>query len=125
MKINIKATGMDLTNEIWEYVDKRVRSIEKVLPNNGENAFASVEVGQTSRHHKSGDIFKAEVTVTYNGIFVRAESEQSDLYAAIDDVKEQLFRSIVDVKDKKQTMFKRGAKRVKDMLRGVRDKFRR
>ena len=124
MKINIKGTGMELTSEIWEYTEKKVRSVEKVLPNNGDNAFAAVEVGQSTKHHKNGEIFRAEVTITYNGIFVRAESEQEDLYTAIDDVREQLFRSIVEGKDKRQTLFKRGAKKFKDILRGVRNPFK-
>lgn len=125
MKINIKGTGMELTSEIWQYTEKKIRSVEKFLPNNGDNAFAAAEVGQSTKHHKNGEIFRAEVTITYNGNFVRAESEKEDLYAAIDDVREQLFRSIVDTKDKKQTLFKRGAKKFKDLLKGVRNPFKR
>ena len=40
-----------------------------------------------------------------------------DLYAAVDDCKDKLYSEINKKKNKKQTMFKKGASKIKDMVR--------
>jgi ribosome-associated translation inhibitor RaiA len=75
----------------------------------------------TSSHHKSGDIFSAEVSVTTPlGKQYFAASQKSDLYEAIDDVRSEITRELSSAKGKKETMFRRGAQRVKDLLKGFR-----
>ena len=116
MKINIKATGIELTQAITDYVHEKVSALEKYVKN--PDAVAQVEVGRTTAHHKSGDIFKAEVHVTGDGLDLYAVSEHSDLYAAIDEVKDEIVRNTVSEKGKRQTLTRRGGQMVKDMLRG-------
>ena len=48
-----------------------------------------------------------------------ASVDESDLYTAIDAVKESLYREISKSKDRKQTLFKREATSVKKMLKGL------
>ncbi len=120
MNINIKATNMELTSAITDYVNKRLSSITK-FSKGGEMA-GHVEVGKTTNHHKQGDVFKAEFDININGEKFFASSEQSDLYAAIDDAKEEIVRSITHNKDRKQTLFKRGATSIKKMLKGLSDR---
>ncbi len=117
MNINIKATNMELTGAISEYVNKRLASIEKFSKDG--NITGSVEVGKTTNHHKQGDVYKAEFNIDMNGEHFFADSEQSDLYAAIDDAKEEISRTISSNKDRKQTLFKRGASSVKKMVKGI------
>lgn len=117
MNINIKATNMDLTSAISDYVNKRLASIEKFSKDG--NITGSVEVGKTTNHHKQGDVYKAEFNIDMNGEHFFADSEQSDLYAAIDDAKEEISRTISNNKDRKQTLFKRGASSVKKMVKGI------
>ena len=117
MNINIKATNMELTGAISEYVNKRLASIEKFSKDG--NITGSVEVGKTTNHHKQGYVYKAEFNIDMNGEHFFADSEQSDLYAAIDDAKEEISRTISSNKDRKQTLFKRGAKNVKKMVKGI------
>jgi len=115
--INIKATNMELTDAIREYVDKRIESIEKYIKNG--ILTGQVEVGKTTNHHKQGEVFKAEIDISIDGEHFFAMSEQSDLYAAIDDAKEEIARRITSTKDRKKTLFKRGAMSVKKMLKGM------
>ncbi len=49
----------------------------------------------------------------------RAVSEQSDLFASIDDAKEIAMREVTYNKDKRQTLFRRGATRIKKMMKGL------
>jgi putative sigma-54 modulation protein len=117
MNINIKATNMELTGAISDYVNKRLASLEKFSKNTEITGY--VEVGKTTNHHKQGDVFKAELDININGDKFFAMSEQSDLYAAIDDAKEEISRKIKNNKDRKQTLFKRGASSVKKMIKGI------
>lgn len=114
--IQIKATNIELTDSLNEYVQKRIASLEKFSKGNS-NAY--VEVGKTTNHHKSGDIFKAEMNLTIDGKKYRAASETTDLYTAIDEAKDGLFETITSEKDRNQTLWKRGARSVKKMLKGI------
>ena len=74
---------------------------------------AEVEVGRTTYHHKSGDIFRAEINLSINGKMFRAESERDDLFTAIDEVRDSLEQEIKKFKTKKETIFIRGARSIK------------
>jgi len=118
MNINIKATNIELTGAISDYVNKRISSIEKFTKDNNQIT-GYVEVGKTTNHHKQGDVFRAEFSVDINGENFYSEYETDDLYGAIDFVKEEIVRKITNNKDRKQTLFKRGATSVKKMLKGI------
>ena len=118
MTTNIKATNMELTNAISDYVNKKVESINKLVDQFKE-VIVYVEVGKTTNHHKQGDFFKAEFDVTIDGEKFFTVSEKSDLYKAIDDAKDQLISRIKNKKNRKSTLFMRGAISVKKMIKGI------
>jgi ribosomal subunit interface protein len=116
MKINIKATAIELTPAITKYVEKKIGSLDKYIRN--EDAVAQVEVGRTTQHHNKGDVFKAEVHVTGAGLDVYAAVEKEDLYVGIDAVKDEIVRNVLGKKEK-ETMARRGARYVKDVIKGL------
>lgn len=118
MKINIKATGIELTPAISDYASKKVSMIEKYLDPSAD-VVAQVEVGKSSHHHKSGEFFRAEIHLTGSGLDLYAESEQTDLYAAIDLVKDDVAQSLAQKKSKTRDMARRGAQAVKNMMKGL------
>ncbi|HAE36785.1 TPA: ribosome-associated translation inhibitor RaiA [Candidatus Nomurabacteria bacterium] len=118
MTTNIKATNMELTLAISNYVNKKLKAIEKIVTK-GEDVNVYVEVGKTTNHHKQGDYFKAEFDIEIDGEKFFTTSEKSDLYKAIDEAKDQLVDKIVNNKKRKITLFKRGAISVKKMIKGV------
>lgn len=119
MNITIKATNMDLTDAIRDHAEKRVESLGKFLPNQGDNVQVQVEVGKTSNHHKSGDIFRAEINLSLagNATQFRAEAETADLYAAIDMARDELEVELKRYKGKKEALYKRGAKTLKSLMK--------
>ena len=123
MKINIKATGIELTPAITEYVQKKLGAVGKFVPES-ESVVAQVEVGKSSKHHKSGDVFRAEAHLIGGGLDLYAVSDQSDLYAAIDLIKDDLARKLTQQKGKRFARTRRGARALKDMLKGF-NPFRR
>ena len=119
MKINIKATGIELTQAISDYVYKKISSIEKYLDKSNTDIIAQVEVGRSTRHHKTGNIFRAEVHITGVGLDLYAVSEMEDLYAAIDVVKDEIVHNVVQSKGKRQTLAKKGAGMMKNIMKGL------
>lgn len=122
MQINLQGKNIELTEAIKGYVSKRVTNLEKLLANiekNAGEAMVDFEVIKTTNHHKTGDIFRAECKINVNGDEYYGSSDNEDLYSAIDAVKETLFNEIMKNKDRRKTLFKRGATSVKKMLKGL------
>ncbi len=117
MRINIKATGIELTPAITEYAEKKISSIEKYFQAS-QHAVISVEVGKSTKHHKSGNVFRAEVHVIGASLDLYAVSEQSDLYAAIDMVKDEIVRKLTHEKGKRFALARRGGRAMKDIMKG-------
>lgn len=114
---NIKAKNMDLTPAITDHIHDRVNLINKFI--NDNDAIVQIEVGRTSKHHNKGDVFRAEFNLKTKDRKFYSFSEKSDLYVAINDAKDQLLSAIKNKKDRKITLFKRGAKSVKKMVQGI------
>jgi len=122
MKINFKAKNIELTPAIHDYVEKRITDLERLL-NNLEQKTGEIlvdfNVAKTTKHHKGGEFFRADCFIkTKRGRYFSGANKE-DLYEAIDVVKENLFREISRDKDRKQTLFKRGAMSVKKMMKGL------
>ncbi|MBP9855766.1 MAG: ribosome-associated translation inhibitor RaiA [Candidatus Pacebacteria bacterium] len=113
----VKATGLELTPAIKSYVEEKLLQVEKLVDISTGGVRAEVEVGKTTDHHRHGDIFKAEFNLQVNGSQFRSEVTGADLYAALDEAKDELVRQITSQKDKNQTLFRRGARRLKNILR--------
>lgn len=119
MNIKIRAINFDLTSAIEEYVNKKIFSLSKFI-HGGEEILCEVEIGRTTKHHNSGDIFKAEVNIMLpGGKQVYTSSEQADIYTAIDMVRDETERALVTEKNKKDTLFRRGATRIKNLLKRI------
>lgn len=119
MQINIQAKNIDLTEVIKEYVSKKVSGLEKFIRKTEEDIVIAVEVGKTTNHHKKGEVFRAEISFLFSGNKFYAFSEMEDLYTAVDDVKEQIERQLVGTKDRGDTLYRRGARSVKKMMKGL------
>lgn len=120
MKINnIKATHIELTDAIEDYVQKRVSMLDKVIDENDTSASVMVEVGKRSQHHRDGDFFFAEFNVRVGGKDFRVVAEKDDLYAAIDEAKDGIIQEIGGYKDKRRTLIRRGGAAIKNVLKGM------
>lgn len=101
MKINIKATNLKLTPAIREYIEIKIGSLERFLKrfeSQGELE-VFVEIARTTRHHKSGNVFYAEVNLPLPKKILRAEHSDWDIRVAIDKVKDKLQREIKKYKE--------------------------
>jgi putative sigma-54 modulation protein len=119
MKTNVKATQMELTTAISEYLAKRLTALDKFVDPADDSAMCYVEVGKISKHHKSGDVFRAEINLHIGGKSFRAEAEEADLYAAIDVVKDEMVAELRNSKTKRLNLLRRGGQKIKGMFKGM------
>jgi len=99
MKINIKATKLELTKAIRDYFQEKMNMLEKYL---GEvkviNCDVEIEKAVGGQH--KGEIFRAEVNLQVPREILRVEKTEKDLYKAIDKVKDHLELIIKKYKEK-------------------------
>jgi putative sigma-54 modulation protein len=87
MNIIITGKGMDLTEAIKDYVDKKIGGLEKFYD---QILKADVKVGKESEHHLKGDIFVCECRLDVPGVDLFASKNEKNLYKAIDKVRDYL-----------------------------------
>ena len=96
MKIIIKAAKLELTPVIQEYIEEKIRPLERFLKKFEEKNEIDVfvEVGRSTRHHHKGNVFFAEATLAVPEKILRAEYSYWDIRAAIDKVRDKLKQEI-------------------------------
>ena len=99
MEIKVLGKGIEVTEAINDYVERKLERIEKYF----ENSSAEVTI-RTERNEQI-----AEVVVEANGDMYRAESEEKDLYASIDKVIDILEGQIRKAKTKREKMMREGS----------------
>ena len=113
---------MEVTEAVHEYVVKRITNLGKFLSgveNKGGEVAVYFDVLKTTNHHKGGDIFRADCSIMIDGEKFYASADKSDLYEAIDAVKESIFHEISKTKAKRKTLFHRGARKIKNLVKGA------
>ena len=108
MNISIKATHLDLTPSVKEYVEEKVGHLEKFI----KATEAKIEL-ERDRHHHSGLGFRAEVNMFIAGKVMYAEAGAEDIYSAVDLVIPKLKEQISKFKDKKHTLRRSGARKAR------------
>lgn len=118
IQTEIKVTGLELTPAIKDYIEAKILQLDKLVDSSAGGVLAQVEVGKTTEHHRRGEVFKAEINLQMNGKLLTAKIITEDLYASLDKVKDELARQITSVRNKEKTLFRHGARRFKNLLRG-------
>ncbi len=104
---------------IEEYVFKKMQILEKFIQD--DSALCEVELAKSTKHHKAGDLFKAEANITFAGKQFYVLAEKEDIYAAIDLMRDEAERVIVSRRKRYIAKVRRGAKRIKDMFKRWQD----
>ncbi len=116
MNIIINGSHIDITDAIRDYATKKLNTLRTFVD---EGSKVVADLGKTSNHHKSGDIFKAEIHVHSHGKVTRVSKEEEDLYAAIDIAQGELLDMLSNQKDKKNTLWRKGAQKIKAFAHGL------
>lgn len=116
MNIQITTSKLNNTDELNEYVDKKLNSLKKFIKNE-DNCLVEVDLKKQYKHKQSKDMYYAEVNLSIDGKMFRATSEGDNMFTAIDRVKDDLKREIRKSNSKNRDLFRRGKAKVKSMLR--------
>lgn len=111
MKILIKATELELTPAIYDYIEEKIGSLSRFVGKfeNKDILKIKVEIARATRHHRHGNVFYAEANLRLPGKTLRAEHFDWDIRVAIDNVKDKLRQEIRRYKTKKEIFRKIGA----------------
>lgn len=109
MQIKIKATQIELTPSVRDYIQDKMDMLDKYF---GEISVLNCdfEIEKTKGNQNKGKIFRAEANLNVPGELIRVEKTASDLYKAIDKVKDHLPRSIKRYKEKRRDKERRTEK---------------
>lgn len=117
MNYNIKGTGIEVTDELRNYVEKQLSHADKFLSGD-PTAHVDVEL-----HHlpegRSGK-YRAEFTVSAGGRVYRVERWGGAMHEAIDVAGAELTTELSRDKKKRQSVLRRTSLKVKEYLRGWR-----
>jgi ribosomal subunit interface protein len=117
MKYSFKATHLEVAKDVADYIKKKLTALDRLAEHFGEAAEARVEV-ERMRHHKKGDVFRAEIRVHVPGKHLNAESEGTTAFEALDKVKDEIHRELERFKERDVDNKKRGARKIKKLLKG-------
>lgn len=115
-EIKVKATNYEYTPEVAEALKKRLRTLERFIPQDETNLLCEVELEKLNDQH-AGRVFRAEINFTMGSAFLRAEALEERMEDAIDRAKDDLKREMRRTHGKKQSLMRRGAQRIKDLMR--------
>ena len=117
MRYTLYFKGLEKSEAVENYLDKRLKSLKKLIKDN--SVLATVELSKTTEHHKQGDIFRAEISFIFSGKDFYVSTEREDLYVAIDEMRDEIVREVTKIKGKTETIFRRGARNLKNIIKGL------
>ncbi len=96
MKINIKATNIELTPSLRALINKKLRTLSSRIAKQEKEGMAQlyVEIGRQSRHHHKGAIFYAEANLELSGKIIRATHTDTTMQKSITAIKNILKERI-------------------------------
>jgi putative sigma-54 modulation protein len=117
MHIKLHGVHIEITDAIRSYANEKMSSLAKFTPKGEQNLMVAVTLSKTTGHHIHGDVFSAEAELHLKGKDFYVRSQQNDLYACIDEIRDMLARDLASHKDRQFSLFKKGALRLKQLLK--------
>ena len=99
MKMNLKATKLEMTEAIAAYAQEKIDMLDKFL-GDIQVLNLDVELEKSVGSQNKGEIFRAEINLEIPGELLRVEKTEDDLYKAIDKVKDHMEEVIISYKEK-------------------------
>lgn len=110
MKLQLKVTNLELSDSISTHVRERMASLERMVRRWGDEAEAYVEIGRTTRHHRHGEVYRAEMNLRFPGGMVRVVREETDIYTAIDRMRDEVLQELARYRGRNRALYERGAR---------------
>lgn len=113
--INYKATNTTLDPALQELVDQKFTALEKFI---GDETDIKCDVEfEKVAPHQSGDLFRVEANLWLHGTLHRADATMDSFEKAVDEVRNELDKTLRRATKKHDSLVKRGGRKIKEMLR--------
>jgi putative sigma-54 modulation protein len=112
MHYNLKGTDVSVTDELREYIEKKLSSLERVAPK--DSARVDVVVAYLESEEKQ---YWAEMNLHDTGMPLHAEARAATLFGAIDAAVGELTEELNKAKTKRKTEARHDAVKGKEILR--------
>lgn len=99
MKVNLKATNLELTEALKNYIQVKIDMLEKYL-GDVQVLNCDFEIEKAVGDQNKGKIFRAEVNLEVPRDLLRVDKTEADMYKAIDKVKDHMVLIIKKYKEK-------------------------
>jgi ribosomal subunit interface protein len=120
--LNIFSNDIKITQEISDYIEKKMSSLDKFL--NNDNDKASVRIEKVSKGHNSGNVFKVDISISTPKKNFGAGVKNEDLFLAISEVKSEVEKKIINYKEKKIDILRASARQLKKWFKFGKKKLR-
>lgn len=114
MQIKIKS-DFELNDVARLYIEERAEQLEKLVSDT-ENTICDIEVKRTTGH-QHGNVWQAEIRMTYPGGSLYTESSGESVNAAIDSAKDEMMSRLRKTKTKRFALVRRQGARIKNWMR--------
>ena len=115
MNIRTNTHGIEMTPSMSEYIEKKLITIERLLQDVPPETLIEVEIEKDSKQRK-GQGFKAEINIFLPNKRLFASAEHDDLYAAIDEAKDEILSELKKQNTKRRDVVRRGAAHAKQLF---------
>ncbi len=105
MELTIHARNLEMTDWIRQYVEKKVKRLERYLPQARELRIDLVH----NETRAAADRYTAQLTMWANGQILRAEESTGDIFASIDAAVDIMYRQIERYKGRRYQNRRRNA----------------
>lgn len=113
--ITFKHTGTDEAKHLEDVAVNKLQALDKYV---GEETDVRCEVEfQKVAPQNSGNIYRAEVNFWLGGKMYRAEATLDSFEKALDEVRNELDKELRRAHSKRESMVRRGGRKLKEMLR--------
>lgn len=117
----IKSSVLEITPSIRQYIEEKFKALDKFMEQwKDEDAVeARVEIARTTKHHYKGDVFYAEVNLSFPGNSLRAVATTGDIYSSIDEIQEEIIRQLRKYRTGRMESIRKGARKIKEWIKGI------
>lgn len=98
LKVDIFTRNLDLTDQLKEYINKKVSKLDRFLPGIDETR---VDLAYAKSARNAADRQVAQITIRGRGFILRTEERADDMFAAIDLSLDKMQRMIERFKGKR------------------------
>ncbi len=117
MNITTKTPNYEASEKALAFAKDRFGSVARLLGNDESAALLEIELGRSTEHHKSGQIYRAEANLEAGGKLYRAVAEGDAIEKAIDKAAGELSREVKKARGRTKRLIRGAGAQMKSWLR--------